>query len=181
MRRLTAIITMVLLGSLGLVGIGNAQTQSVQIQGTIQAVDCQTQQLTLNTSGGPTTLQVTNQTAIYANGTPAPLCALRSVIGAPATALLSPSDNQFVVGRVDVGASVATAQPAPGTVLGPSTPPIVGIALGALVFGGLAYLILHHPNNNNRDYYPDYYSGRGNSSGPYRRCSDGSWTNQWCR
>ncbi len=180
MRRLTAIITMVLLGSLGLVGIGNAQTQSVQIQGTIQAVDCQTQQLTLNTAGGPTTLQVTNQTAIYANGAPASLCALQSVVGAPATALVAPSDNQFVLGRVDVGASVAPAQPAPGTVLPPSTSPIVGIALAALVFGGLAYLILHHPNNNNHDDNPDYYSGGGYTHGPYRRCADGSW-NQWCR
>lgn len=180
MRRLIAIITMVLLGSLGLVGTGNAQLQSVQIQGTIQAVDCQTQQLILNTSGGPTTLQVTNQTAIYANGTPASLCALGSVVGAPATALVAPSDNQFVLGRVDVGASVTPAQPAPGTVLAPSTPPIVGIAIGALLLGGLAYLILHHPNNNNRDYNPDDYSGRGYSYGPYRRCADGSW-NQWCR
>jgi len=146
MRQLTAFVTVVLLACLGFAGIGNAQTQQfVQMQGTIQAVDCQNQQLTLTNSGGTTTFLATSQTAVYLNGTLTQLCALQSYTGAPATVSVTPSDNEFVLGQVNVTApqaASATAKPS-------TTSSVLGIAVGALLLAGIAYLIGHNAANNN--------------------------------
>jgi hypothetical protein len=180
MRHLTAIVTVALLACLGLAGIGNTEVQQpLQIQGTLEAVDCQAQQLTLNASGSVTTFQSTGQTAVFVNGTLTQLCSLQSRIGAPVTVLVAPSGDQFVLGRVDVSAPQAVP-PSVGTSTGPS---IAGIAIGALLLGGLAYLIIRNANNNrannNYDRY-DYYRGPGDTYGPYRRCPDNSWSRS-CR
>ncbi len=159
MRRLTATIIVTLLACLGLADIGNAQVpQALQIQGTIQAVDCQAQQLTLNTSGGTTTLQSTGQTAIFVPGGLTQLCSLQAFIGAPAAVLVTPSDNQFILNRVDVGAPQAASQPAlqaaPATGETPGASSTAGIILGGLLLGGLAYLLLNNSNANNNSYAP---------------------------
>ena len=163
----TALVTMVMVACLGFAGAGYAQTTGLQIQGTLAGVDCQSQQLTLNTSGGSTTVQSTNQSALYLNGSPIALCSLASYTGAAATATVVPSNSEFVLGQIDVTAQAA-AQPAPATVSSGSS--VLGLAIGALAIGAIAYLIgknsapapqpvpayngrynNNHNNNGNRD------------------------------
>src|SRR5579872_2665693 len=129
MRQLTAVVTVVLITCLGLASVGSAQAQQpLQIQGTLQAANCQAQEITVNTSGGASTFAVTNQTAIYVNGTLTPVCSLQSFVGAPVTVYLVPSNSQFVLGRVDVSAPQAASQPA-SSVAASSSSTVVGIAL----------------------------------------------------
>ncbi len=146
MRQLTAVATVVLIACLGLASVGSAQAQQpLQVQGTLEAANCQTQELTVNTPGGTQTFPVTNQTAIYVNGTLTSVCSLQSSAGAPVTLYLVPENSQFVLGRVDVSAAQSASQAQPANVgasSGAST--AVGIALGALFLGGLAYVLLHN-------------------------------------
>jgi len=137
MRHFTAIVTAVLVVCLGFAGVGIAQAQQVvQVQGTIQAVNCSAQQLTLKTSGGSTTFQATNQTVVDLNGAATQLCALQSYLGAAATASVASSGNAFVLDHVTVTAPQAAGMSRTAT--------IAGIAIGALVLGGLAYLAIHN-------------------------------------
>ncbi len=180
MRHLTAIATVILLACLGLAGTADAQAQQpLQLQGTIQAVDCSTQQLTLYTSGGPATLQATAQTAIYLNGTPASLCSLQGSIGAPATALIVPSGSEFVLGQMDVGVAptAAAVAPASGESSGTS---LAGVAFGAFLLGGLVSLIAQSAANNS---HPQYVAPQHNYGPDYRsnsRCR-GEGRTQRCR
>jgi hypothetical protein len=184
MRQLTAVVTVVLLTCLGLASVGSAQAQQpLQIQGTLQAANCQAQEITVNTSGGASTFPVTDQTAIYVNGTLTPVCSLQSFVGAPVTVYLVPSNSQFVLGRLDVNAPQAASQPAPSSVAAPSSASTaVGIALGALFLGGLAYVLLHNANNQPAP-APAYDYNRGGNHGPdqHNRCPDRNNGNQWCR
>jgi len=177
MRTLTgvvAVVTMVMVACLGFAGVGNAQTTGLQIQGTLAGVDCQSQQLTLNTSGGSTTVQSTNQSALYLNGSPIALCSLASYTGAAATATVVPSDSQFVLGQINVTAQAAT-QPAPATVSGGSS--VLGLALGALAIGAIAYLI----GKNSAPAPQPVYNGRynNNNNNDRGRCPNNN-ANQWC-
>ncbi len=178
MRRLTATVIVILLACLGLADIGNAQVpQALQIQGIIQAVDCQAQQLTLNTSGSTTTFQSTGQTAIFVPGGLTQLCSLQAFIGAPAAVLVTPSDNQFVLTRVDVGAPQAASQPVlqstPATGETPGTSSTAGIILGAILLGGLTYLLLNNSNANNNSCAPaDTHWRYRTSQDPRDRCRD---------
>jgi len=189
MRQLTAFITVVLLTGLGFTGIGNAQTQQVvQMQGTIQAVDCQNQELTLTTSGGATTFAATSQTAVYVNGTPAQLCALQSDIGAPATVSVVPSNSEFVLGQVNVTAPQAAAQPTTATAHS-STSSVLGIAVGALLLAGVAYLIGHNSANNTpapapaSNWYDEHQAWNNNCTsqpGPGGQWGRQAQMNNWC-
>jgi hypothetical protein len=176
MRHLTAIVTVVLLACLGLAGTANAQAQQpLQLQGTIQAVDCPAQQLTLYTSGGPATLQVTGQTAIFLNGTPTSLCSLQASIGAPATGLVVPSGSEFVLGQIDVGTPQDAAPPAPASVEVPGASSLVGVAFGAFLLGGLVSLIAQSAASSAHQ-----YSAPPRSYRPDSRCPRDART-QWCR
>jgi hypothetical protein len=153
---------------LGLVGAGSAQTTGLQVQGTLAGVDCQNGEVTLNTSGGSTTMVATNQSAVYLNGSPIALCSLGSYTGAPATATIIPSDNEFVLGQMSVTAQAAA--PAPATVS--SGPSALGLALGALAVGAIAYLI---GRNSATQSQPVYH---GSDSSRSYRCPNNN--TQWC-
>jgi hypothetical protein len=128
---------MVAVACLGFAGVSDAQTTGLQVQGTLAGVNCQTGQVVLDTSGGQTTIDATDQSGVDLNGSPIALCSLASYTGAAATATVVPSNNEFVLGQIDVTAQAAV--PAPATVSsGTST---LGLALGALAIGALGYLI----------------------------------------
>lgn len=142
MRHVTAVAVSVLLACLALAGTGNAQTyQPVQVQGTIQSVDCQNGQVTLATAGGADTFQATNQTVAYVNGASTSFCSLQSYSGASATAVLVPTGNAFDLSQINV-TSQAAAPSTSGSIL--SSP--VAIGIGALLLGGLIGYVVGHNN-----------------------------------
>lgn len=164
MRHVTAIAVSVLLACLAVAGTGSAQTlQPVQIQGTIQSVDCQSGQVTLATAGGSDTFQADNQTAAYVNGTPADFCSLRSYTGAQATASVIPTGNQFDLSQINVTSQAASPSTA-GSIL--SSP--VAIGIGALLLGGLiGYMVGHHNSNPQPVYSPYGYPDPQPVDSPY--------------
>ncbi|MHB8732956.1 MAG: hypothetical protein ACYDAB_14340 [bacterium] len=142
MRHVTAIAVSVLLACLAFAGTGNAQTvQPVQVQGTIQSVDCQNGQVTLSTAGGSDTFQATGQTVANVNGASASFCSLQSYTGASATAFLTPTGNAFDLSQIDV-TSQAAAPSTSGSLL--SSP--VALGIGALLLGGLIGYVVGHNN-----------------------------------
>jgi hypothetical protein len=184
MRHVTAVtattLTM-LLACLGFAGTGDAQVpQAVQIQGTLQAADCQTGRVTLATNSGNNTFQATNQTAAYVNGGAADFCSLQSYAGDAATAVLIPTGNGFDLSQINV--STPPAPPASGSTLSPAA-----IGVGALVLGGIIGYIIGHQSQPQPVYYPVGYAPaylpahypynqayvyRGHS---YYRCTNGGW------
>lgn len=155
MRHVTAITVTVLLACLALAGTGNAQTvQPVQIQGTIQSVDCQNGQVTLATAGGNDTFQATDQTAAYINGASASFCSLQSYTGASATAVLIPTGSAFNLSQINVTAQAAAPSPSstPGSIL--SSP--VAIGIGALLLGGIIGYVVGHQNTQAQPAYTPY-------------------------
>jgi hypothetical protein len=173
MRKLTAFATVVLFACLGLAGTGSAQTQSMQIQGTIQAADCQSGDLSLSTGSGRMDFPATGQTAVFVNGTPTQFCALQSYVGDPATVNVTPSNSEFVLGQVDVNAPQAAVQPMPASVGTSGTSSLLGIALGALIAGGLVYLATHRSST-------PAYSNPAPWYAPSRWCSNNTWNQQGC-
>ncbi|HET7266366.1 MAG TPA: hypothetical protein VFL28_16995 [bacterium] len=141
MRHVTAIAVSVLLACLALAGTGDAQpAQPIQVQGTIQSVDCQSGHVTLTTAGGSDTFQATNETVAYVNGSSVSFCSLQSYAGDSATAVLIPTGNAFELTQINVTAQTA-APSTSGSLL--SNPVAVGI--GALLLGGLiGYMVGHH-------------------------------------
>jgi len=151
MRQVTAIAVTMLLACLALAGTGNAQTvQSVQVQGTIQSVDCQNGQVTLATASGNDTFQATDQTATYVNGASASFCSLQSYTGATATAILIPTGSAFDLSHLNVTAQAAPATP--GSIL--SSP--VAIGIGALLLGGIIGYVVGHQNTQAQPAYSPY-------------------------
>src|SRR5216683_6030089 len=88
MRQAVALLLGMLLPLLGLSGIGNAQS-TIQLQGTIQAVDCQSQTVLVNTAGGTNVVPVSPYAPVSVNSTSIPFCALQQYIGTPATVWLA--------------------------------------------------------------------------------------------
>ncbi len=164
MRRVTGLLLGILLPLLGLAGIGHAQS-AVQVQGNIQAVDCQTQTIILATAGGSNTIAAADSTPVLINSTSVPFCALQQYIGAPVSVWLVASGDQFVATRIDVIGEVAVVPPAPYVVpeavpeVAPEPLPIAGIVLGTIVVAGLLYLLVHdHDGAYYRyPYYGTYY------------------------
>jgi hypothetical protein len=197
MRRAIAVLAGVVL-LLGLPGPGRAQT-SVEVEGTIQAVDCAAQSVVLSRSGGSNVVNTGPYTAVLLNSTSVSLCALKDYIGAYATAWLIAQENTFTATRIDVYVSAAPAPPSPAPV--PAyvpVPSLAGVVLGTIVVAGLVYLLVrghdgrlyHYPYYGPyyRTYYrPAYrpYSGPllgapAYHYGSYRHCPNGAWS-QWCR
>jgi len=198
-------LLLVLLTLLGIVSSGAAQPAArLEIDGTIQGVDCAAQQLTLKSGAGTTVLQSTLATVIDVDDQPQPLCSLQPYIGAPATVALVPVGGQFMIAHLTVHTPPAAPQPVPYTPAPytPAPPPgsgpapaIAGTVLGTIVVGGLPYLLVQGPDGSfyrypyygpyRRMYYqPSYRPYLGPTRpmltyGPYRRCRDRTWS-QWC-
>jgi len=161
MRQATALMLGMLLPLLGLSGIGNAQS-TIQLQGTIQEVDCQAQTVVVSSAGGTNLVPVTAYTPVSVNSIGIPFCALQQYIGAPATVWLAASGNELVATRIDVVGPAAVVPPPPVVPVEEvnSEPlPIVGIVLGTIVVAGLVYLLVHdHDGYYYRyPYYGSYY------------------------
>jgi hypothetical protein len=108
MKRITAMALGILLITLGVSGVALAQNV-VQLQGTIQSVDCQTYTLVLREPNGViNTVSATNYTGVFVNGGPASFCGLQQYVGSYATASLAAAGNQLIVGRIDVAVGAAT-------------------------------------------------------------------------
>ena len=148
MRTVTALLLGLLLPLLGLAGIGQAQS-SVQIQGNIEAVDCQGQTIVLSGVDGSNTIAAGAYTPVLINSMSVPFCALQQYVGAPATVWLIASGSQFVATRIDVAGEAAVVSPrppvapAPESAVAPAPLPIAGIVLGTIVVAGLLYLLVH--------------------------------------
>src|SRR5579864_625524 len=161
MRRATALLLGTLLPLLGWSGIGDAQS-SVQVQGTIQAVDCQAQTGVLVGPGTWNTIAAAPYTVVLVNSTSIPLCALQQYVGAPATVWLLASGNEFTATRIDVVAQAVAAPLPPASSAYPevTTPlPVVGIVLGTVVVAGLVYLLTRDDDGHfyRYPYYGPYY------------------------
>ena len=164
-------------------------TPRLEIDGTIQAVDCAAQQLTIGGESGTAVLQSTLATLIDVDGQPQPLCALQQFVGAPATVSIVPASGQLMIGRLTVRTAAAASPPAS------PVPALVGAVLGTLVVAGLAYLLVQGANGalyrypyygpyRQTYYQPSYRPYVGPlrpmmTYGPYRRCRDHTWS-QWC-
>ncbi len=156
MSRVLALALSVSLALLGAAGVGHAQS-AIEVQGTIEGVDCQTLTVVLSAPTGTNTVTAADYTAVLINSTSVPFCTLEAYIGATATAWLVPNGNQFSVTRIDVSGP-ATVAPAPVT---PevSPVPIWGVVLGTIVVAGLIYLLVHGPDGGyyRYPYYGEYY------------------------
>lgn len=114
MKRGVAVLLGVLLTLLSLSDIGQAQSRaSVQVQGTIRAVDCNAQTVTLDTGSGTNVYRTVGAATFYVNSTGTSLCALQQVVGAPATVWLTALGNELLITRLDVAAQTYTPPPAP--------------------------------------------------------------------
>jgi hypothetical protein len=167
MRKLVPMALVILVATLTMSGIGQAQGVTT-IQGTIQAVDCQTNALVMKAPDGSHVFPAGTHTAVYVNSAPVSLCTLQQYIGRNATVSLTPYGNQWVVERVDVNVDAT-----PGPVQSPPSPALVsglpkwaGVALAAVLVGGVLFIAL----NGHR---------KAVQNEPYHQCSDGSW-GQWC-
>ena len=114
MQKAIALLLGTFLPVAGLSGIAQAQS-SVQIQGTVQAIDCKAQTIVLSNPGTSNTVVAAPYTVVLVNSTSVPFCLLQQYIGASATAWLVASGNEFIATRIDVhvGAASVPAAPAP--------------------------------------------------------------------
>jgi hypothetical protein len=166
MRKIIATTLGILVATLTMAGIGQAQGFTT-VQGTIQAVDCQTNALVLRAADGTHVFPAGPSTAVFVNSTPVSLCALQQYVGSSATVSIAPYASQWVAERVDVyiAATPVPAYPAPAAPTYSRVPPWLGIVVGTIIVGGLVYLLVRgHDGAIHR--YP--YSGRYDQSyGPY--------------
>jgi hypothetical protein len=159
MRKWIALALGVLVPLLGLAGVGNAQS-TLQVQGTIQAVDCQEGFVSLATSTGIDTIAAGPYTAISINSQVVSLCDLAAYTGGTATVWLAPGAGGFYATRIDayVPASVAPV-PAYPVYAEVSPLPIIGVVLGTIALAGLIYLLVrdHDGHYWRYPYYGEYY------------------------
>jgi uncharacterized membrane protein YgcG len=79
------------------------QAQSVlQVDGTVQGVDCAGNTLTLAAADGTHTFLASAATSVHVDSTASSVCALSQYIGSHAHVWLTASENQLLAGRVDV-------------------------------------------------------------------------------
>jgi hypothetical protein len=102
MRRIMAIVLGLLMIALAAPGLALAQG-TIQLQGTIQSVDCGTRTLFLTGAGGViNAVPGTSYTAVFVNGIPVPFCALQQYVGGYAVATVTAAGGELVAGRIDV-------------------------------------------------------------------------------
>jgi hypothetical protein len=122
MKRGAAVLLGVFMVLLGLADVGQAQPPaSVQVQGTIRAVDCNAQTVTLDTGGGTRAYRAASGATFYINSASAPLCALQQTVGAPAMVWLTALGNELLITRIDAAAQ--TYAPPPATAPAPTYAP----------------------------------------------------------
>ena len=157
MRKAIAVLIGLLLPFLGVAEVGQAQS-AIQVQGTIQSVDCQSGTVVLSGPTGLNTMAAADFTTVLVNSTSVPFCTLQQYVGAPATAWLVAGGNEFEVTRIDVVGPAAVAYP-PAPVVTVSPLPIVGVVLGTIALAGLLYLLVrdHDGHFYRYPYYGDYY------------------------
>lgn len=164
MTKTIAVTLVMLMVTLTMVGTGYAQ-DTATIQGTIQAVDCNTKALDVRAADGAQYRMyvVPASTAVFVNSNPVSFCALQQYIGSTVTVSLVPNGNQLMVKRVDVAttATPSSAQNPPSGAAINGMPDWAKIALGVVLIGALIYIGTqrHDPPQNQ----------------PYYLCRDGYW------
>jgi len=118
MQKAIALLLGMFLPVVGLSAIAQAQS-SVQVQGTIQIVDCKAQTIVLSSPGTSNTVVAAPYTAVLVNSTSVPFCSLQQYIGASATAWLVASGNEFIATRIDVHVAAAPVPAAPAPAYSP--------------------------------------------------------------
>ena len=159
MQKWVALALGVLVPLLGLAGVGSAQS-TVQVQGTIQGVDCQAQTVVVATPDGTNTIAVAPYTAVLIDSRAVSLCDLQQYVGSQATIWLVASGNQFIATRIDTTAQAAAAPVAlPVQQEAVSPLPLVGVVLGTIALAGLIYLLMrdHDGRYYRYPYYGEYY------------------------
>jgi len=128
MTKLVVMMVGMAVAGLMVPGIVHAQ-DVIQVQGAIQAADCQANTLTLNASDGSHVFQVTPSTAVFVNSARTEgVCTLQQYVGSNATVWVTANGDQLLAGRVDVSAAPAPVVPegTPGygaPYYGPDYPP----------------------------------------------------------
>jgi hypothetical protein len=151
------------MATLAMSGVGLAQGVTI-VQGTIQAVDCQTNALVVKASDGTHVFPAGPYTAVYVNSAPVGFCTLQQYVGSNATVSLAPSGNQLVVQRVDVSiASAPTPAPTPAPAVS-GLPDWAKIAIAVIIIGGLVYI----------------GTQRHDPPAQSQQCYDSPW-GRWCR
>lgn len=107
----TVLVTLMLVLSVS--GIGFAQPV-LRVQGVLEGVDCQSNTVAIKMPDGLRVFQTNRYTGVFVDSVSLSLCALNRYAGSTVTVSLTPSDSEFVAGRIDV-LSTATppAPPAP--------------------------------------------------------------------
>jgi hypothetical protein len=147
MRKSAATGLAILLVILGVANVAQAQNW-IQVQGRIQAVDCQANAVVLNAPDGTHVFPMAPNASVFINSAPTSFCTLRQYIGGSATVSVTAAGNQMVAGRVDVYTTAAPVQPAPAPSYGYNGP-----SSGSPYYGA--------------PYYGGPYSGGPYSGGPY--------------
>lgn len=158
MRKWVALALGVLVPLLGLAGVGSAQS-TVQVQGTIEGVDCQAQTLVVATPGSTNTIAAAPYTAVLVDSRAVPLCDLQQYVGSQATVWLVASGNQFIATRIDTTAQALVAPVAPVQQEAVSPLSLAGVVLGTIALAGLIYLLVRDQGGHyyRYPYYGDYY------------------------
>jgi hypothetical protein len=151
MKKIVVTVLCILIITLSMPGVGQAQNW-IQIQGTIQAVDCQTNALVLNARDGMHAFPMTPDATVSINSAPASFCTLRQYVGSNATVTVAANGNQLVAGGVNVFVATAPAVPAPV-----APPPVPGYG----------YYGPYYPYYGGPYCYGPYYYGAPYYGGPY--------------
>ena len=162
MRKSAATGLGILLVILGVAGIAQAQNW-IQVQGRLQAVDCQTNAVVLNAPDGTHVFPMVANAPVFINSAPASFCTLRQYVGGNATVSVTATGNQLVAGRVDVFTAAAPVPSAPAPGNGYYGPYNGGPYYGGPYYGGPYYggPYCYNP------YYGGPYYGGSYCYGPY--------------
>ncbi|HLY23056.1 MAG TPA: hypothetical protein VKT83_11385 [bacterium] len=169
MKTLIAAAIAVFVSFLGLNGVGQAQT-AAELQGSIDAVDCQSGTFTLDSAGNTETIYASDQTAVAVQESTVPFCTLEGYVGAPVDAWVVPYGSEFIATQIDVTGPVPVLA-ASQTAIAPM--PLLGTVLGTVLVAGLLYLISHNASGGYYRYpyygayYHHYYSARYRPYGGY--------------
>jgi hypothetical protein len=111
-RSATALVTLMLVLTASAVGFAQPV---LRVQGVLHAVDCQSNSVAVTMPDGLRVFQTNRYTAVFAGSVSLSVCALDHYVGSIVTVSLTPSDSEFVAGRIDVLSGAApSAPPAPG-------------------------------------------------------------------
>ena len=169
MKTLIATAIAIFVSFLGFNGVGQAQT-AAELQGSVDAVDCQSGTLTLDSAGNTETIYASDQTAVAVEESSVPFCTLEGYVGAPVDVWVAPYGSEFIATQIDVTGPVPVLA-ATQTAIAPM--PIAGTVLGTVLISGLLYLVSHdaygayyrYPYYG--AYYHHYYNARYRSFGGY--------------